>query len=211
MRTFLTGLGLVALVAALVLGTLATVWGVGAKGTRGAPPIQGRKIVAPAQAGLSVPIKPLKFSSVGQKVTTGTLSWTVTDVRRVNELSTYTFPPGTEHGDFAVVSFTVKNLSKSPVTLTDQSLVLIYKNGRNKRLPAAVINTAYIPPAKDLLFTRESILDPGETKEGKVNFDLSPFGSRPPDSLVGFALRLGDADPTSPDEKYVKLKPGNVS
>lgn len=214
MRTLLVGLGMLGFLAALFAGTLATIWGIGAGSSATNTPnpsIQGRKIIPPAQARLSLAVKPSKFVSVGQKTTAGALSWTVTDVRRVKELHTYTSPPGTENGDFLVVTFTVKNVSKIPVTLTDNSLVLIYRNARTKRLPAAVNNTQYIPPAKDLLFTKESLLNPGETKKGRVNFDLTPFGSRPPDNLSGLALRLGDAAPTAHDEKYVKLKPGSAS
>lgn len=205
------GLGIAALAAALVAGTLATIWGVGAGGTVGKPSIQGRTIVAPAQAKLSLAVKPSKFIGVGQKTTAGALSWTVTGVRTVKELHTYTSPPGTQSGDFLVVSYTVKNVSRIPVTLTDNSLVLIYRNARSKRLPSAVINTQYVSPAKDLLFTKESLLNPGETKKGEVNFDLSPFGSIPPASLAGFALQLGDANPNVHEEKYVKLKPGGAS
>lgn len=211
MRTFLVGLGMVAFAAALAAGTLATIWGVGARGKTSNLPTQGRTIVAPAQAELSLAVKPSEFVGVNQKTTAGGLSWTVTDVRKVKELQSYTFPPEVQHGDFLVVSFTVKNVSGSPVTLTDNSLALIYRSARSKRLPAAVINADFVEPAKDLLFTKEGILDPGETKKGKVNFDLSPFSSRPPQSLAGFALRLGDANPTAHEEKYVKLKPGNVS
>ena len=51
-----------------------------------------------------------------------------------------------------------------------------------------------------------SILDPGEDKEGKVNFDLRvPFGANPSADLSGFRLRLGDGDPTKKEEKYVDL------
>ncbi len=49
-----------------------------------------------------------------------------------------------------------------------------------------------------------ALLDPGEKREGRVNFDLSvPIGADPSADLSGFRLELGDGDPTVEEEELI--------
>lgn len=149
---------------------------------------------------------------VGQTVTAGGVKWTLSNVIRTDQLNQYTEPPTANRGDFLVVNFTVKNTSKYPVTLSDHSIILRDKKGL-LNIPSADLNTEYISPKKDLLFTKEGLLAPDETAKGTVNFDLKAFGShpnpgvvgtKPPASLSDVRIRLGDPATTV---KYIHLKP----
>jgi hypothetical protein len=129
----------------------------------------------------------------------------VDEARLTNVLRGFTLPPDPLRGNFVVVTFSVENVSDGPVTLNPESLVLVDEEGR-KSEPAASVNTEYVVPKYAILFNERGLLDPGEEKEGKVNFDLKvPFGFNPSADLSGFRLQLGDGDPTRKEEKYVDL------
>lgn len=196
MRSLASIIGLIALVAAIVIGALA------ALGVFGEMPVSFRTNPsaveeAPTQTG------PVSFSP--GSVTAGGLSWTVTGVRRTAELRAYSLPPGTKRGDFLVVRFTVKNTSDLPVTLTAESMALVGEG--SKEVPAAADNSQYVPPEKNLLFSEFGLLKPGEKKRGRVNFSLRrPLGGS--EGISGLRLQLGDADPRASEEKYVRLSAG---
>lgn len=142
----------------------------------------------------------------GEILRAGDVSWQVTDIRQRAEISTYTFPPETREGDFLTVTFTVKNTSERPVTLSQDTMALVYANGQET--PAlAEFNPGYIEEEKNLLFNVNGRLEPGEVKEGRVNFDLAaPFSAADPGEPASVRLQLGDTDPTVDEEAFVDLE-----
>jgi hypothetical protein len=81
----------------------------------------------------------------------------------------------------------------------------LFKKGRTSP-PAASVNSEYVVPEKAILFNERGLLDPGERKAGRVNFDLAvPFEVDPSADLSGFRLRLDDGNPTEREEKYLEL------
>ncbi|HET7478400.1 MAG TPA: DUF4352 domain-containing protein [Rubrobacteraceae bacterium] len=166
---------------------------------------------AAADAAESLPAAETTSVTVDKSATAGKLKWTIHDASRMAEIRKFTIPSTTKRGDFVRVTFTVKNVSKTPVTLDARSLTLIDKTGF-KDYPAAGVNSEYIVPSKAILFNDEGLLDPGEERNGEVNFDLAvPFGAHPSGLRLGdtgtsgFHLELGDAEPTAHHEKTVKL------
>ena len=199
MRVIASALGLVALVAAIVVGALA------ATGVLSDAPtssrVGGSQASVEEEAARAEPVARV----IDESVTAGNLSWTVDEARLVTELRSYTFPPTTLRGNFLIVTFTVENTSDGPVTLTEEAMALLDEEGV-KDSPAASVNSEYVDPEKGILFNEKGLLDPGETREGRVNFDLSvPFGVDPSADLSGFRLELGDADPAVEEEELVDL------
>ena len=193
MRTIFGGLGLVALFLAIMVGMLAAFGAFGGKASTGPPPepTAGRTTAEPVQQAEQTAV------AIGQSVTAGDVSWSVTDANRPTEIHKQTWPPQTKHGNYVSLTFTAENVSDAPVTLTAGSLTLLSDDGQ--RFPAeAPINSDYVEDDKNILFNERSLLKPGETKEGKVNFEL-PVGSSA--SIV----QLGDTDPATNEEKYVNL------
>lgn len=135
--------------------------------------------------------------SIGETVRAGDVSWTVTAARPLDEVSKYTFPPGTIPGNFVRLDFTVENVSERPVTLTDEAIAL-YDAAGTEYLPEPDRNSSYVPAEYNVLFNELGLLQPGETREGKVNFEVLP-------NAAGFVAQLGDTDPTASEEKYVDL------
>jgi hypothetical protein len=191
LRAAAGALGLFALFAAAVVGMLASVWGLGADTPAELP--GGFETVVPEEATQAEQT----VASIGETVRAGDVSWTLTDARRESELRKYTFPRTTTHGHFVVLTFTVENTSEDPVTITEDAVFLLDEEGR--KYPArAYLNSPYVEPEKDLLFTERGLLEPGATREGKVNFAVEPGAS-------GFKAQLGDTDPTSDEERFVDL------
>jgi hypothetical protein len=189
LRLVASGLGLVALVAAMVVGALA------------ASGVLGEAAETPEE---SVLVKP-ETRSIDRSVVAGKLSWTVDEARRVNVIHGFTLPPSPLRGDFVIVTFSVENVSDGPITLNPESLVIVDEQGR-KSAPAASVNTEYVVPKYAILFNEGALLYPGEKKEGKAVFDLSvAFGVNPSADLSGFRLQLGDGDPTREEDKFVDL------
>lgn len=189
LRATASTLGLLALIAAAVVGMLASVGVFGEKA-----PASLRSGACEADA-----LKQAERTAagVGEAVRTGDVSWTVTDARRTTELHKRMPPPETKHGNFVVVSFTVENVSEQPVTLTEESAILFDQEGR--KCPAhAWLNSGILEPEKNILFNERSLLDPGETEEGRVNFLVQEDSS-------GFKVLFGDTDPTADEERYVDL------
>jgi hypothetical protein len=192
-------LGLIGLAAALVVGALAATGVLSAAAT--SSNVGGSKAVIP-QAADEVPPA---TSSINESVRAEKLVWTVEDARRVNVLHGFALPPDPLHGDFVTVTFSVKNVSDGPVTLGSQSLTLVDDRGRTSP-PAASVNSEYVVPESAILFNERGLLEPGQEKKGRVNFDLKvPFKINPSADLSGFRLRLDDGEPTRKEEKYVDL------
>jgi len=189
LRLVASGLGLVALVAAMVVGALA------------ATGILGEASETPEEPML---VKP-ETRSIDRSVVADKLSWTVDEARLTNVVHGFALPPDPLRGNFVIVTFSVENVSEGHITLNPESLVIVDEEGR-KSPPAASVNTEYVVPKYAILFNEGALLDPGEKKEGKVVFDLNvPFGVNPSAHLSGFRLELGDGDTTKKEEKCVDL------
>ena len=176
-------LGLVALGVAIVVGTWAAFGSIGKKAPTGssvesieATPEQTK------QGGQTT-----AGASIGQTVTTGSISWTITGAKQETELHRFTIPAHTEPGDFVVLTFTAENLSDLPITLNSDQVTLVDSEGNEFRA-VADRNSAYVVPEKAILFNERSILEPGESKEGEVNFEVLPTSS-------GFQAYLQDTAP----------------
>jgi hypothetical protein len=197
MRAIAGGLGLIAMLAAIVVGSLA------ALGFLSDAPMSSR--VGGSEVDASEEIRRVESRTIDESITAGKLEWAVDEVRRVGELHAYTLPPTTLRGDFVIVRFSVKNASDGPVTLTDESIALVNDEGLTGH-PTPVTNSEYVVPEKAILFNERGLLDPGKEKEGRVNFDLRiPFDVEPSADLTGFRLQLGDGDPTVEEEKSIDL------
>jgi hypothetical protein len=199
LRLVASALGLVALVAAMVVGALAATGVLGEAATSSR--VGGSQVETPEEPTL---VKP-ETRSIDSSAVAGKLSWTVDEARLTNVVRGFALPPDPLRGNIVVVTFSVENVSDGPVTLAPESLVIVDEEGR-KSPPAASVNTEYVVPKYAILFNEGGLLDPGEKKEGKVVFDLSvPFGVNPSADLSGFRLQLGDGEPTKKEEKYVDL------
>ncbi len=192
-RTVAGTLGLVALLIAIVVGMLAAFGAFGPKVTTSSPIVPLEAI--PERTVQDEP--PADATAIGETVTAGDISWTVTDAHRESELRRYTFPPEEVPGDFVTLTFTAENISEQPVTLSDEEITLFDREGNEYR-PAADRNDSFIEHDKNLLFSDTGLLKPGQTKEGEVNFQVLPRAS-------GFTAMLGDTDPNTSEERYVDL------
>ncbi len=192
-RTVASTLGLVTLLVAIVVGTLAAFGAFGPKVTTSSP-------VVPLEA---IPERTVQdeptadAAAIGETVTAGDVSWTVTDAHRESELRRYTFPPEEVPGNFVPLTFTVENVSEEPFTLEAEEITLFDREGNEYR-PAADRNDSFIEHEKNLLFSEAGLLEPGQTKEGEVNFQVLPRAS-------GFTAQLGDTNPNTSEEEYVDL------
>lgn len=190
-RTVASWLGLVALGAAIVIGMLASFGAFGSKAEQES-----------AAVGLEATVETTnqqaeQAAALGQTVTAGDVSWTVTDATEETELHTYTFPPKSVPGSYVTMDFTVENVSEEPVTLTGDTVTLLDASGIEYQ-PEPDRNSTFVRPELNILFNEHSLLEPGETKEGRVNFEVLPRAS-------GFVVLLGDTDPTVSEGEYVDL------
>ena len=212
-RTFFSGVALGVLAIIVVVGMVAFSRSISSWTTPlgGYFPFGGPKTFTGADAKLPVE-NPKQLNqhvaAVGQSVTAGDAKWTITDLYQTNGLKKYSFPPSTQQGAFLVVHFKVKNVSDLPVTLTPDSIGLRSKEGRENYAQANV-NSGYVKPEKNIIFTEKSLIQPGATVEGVVNFDLGiPFGIHKPTDLSNFRLTFNNTDPTVKAKdltKYIKL------
>ena len=186
-------LGLIALGAAIVVGTFAAF-------TKSEPGTFSSPVISLDAMPNEVRPSALtaETASIEEPVTTGDVSWTITDANKVHEVSKYTFPPATEPGDFVTLTFEVENVSEEPVTLAEEELTLVDSEGRVYRAEPD-INDAFVEHEKNVLFGEASLLEPGQKKEGKANFQVLPEAS-------GFRAHLGDTDPTTSEGEYVDLE-----
>jgi hypothetical protein len=192
MRNLASALGLLVMGALIVVGMLAAFGAIATKAPQ-SPQVEASETTAEQVSQLEQEATPL-----GEAVTAGDVSWTVTDAHRVNELQKDTPPPKPWPGNFVVVTFTVENVSEEPVTLVPGEMVIIDNEGR--RFPAeAALNSSYVEFDKNILFNEKSLLEPGTTREGEVNFQLPAGGS-------GSVLQVGDTNPNVDEEKYIDLE-----
>jgi hypothetical protein len=192
MRTVASGLGLVALGVAMVVGLLAAFGAFGGKA-----PQKGPSAVASEDTTETTSQQAEQAAAVGQTVTAGDVSWTVIDTVQETELRTYTFPPKDVFGSYVTMDFTVENVSEEPVTLTGDTVTLFDEAGIEYQ-PEPDRNSTFVEPEKNILFNERSLLEPGDTREGRVNFEVLPGSS-------GYRVLLRDTDPTVSEGEYVDL------
>jgi uncharacterized cupredoxin-like copper-binding protein len=193
MRNLAAMLGLIALGVAIVIGTWAAFGTLGKKAPTGSSVASVEATPEQTKQGGQT----TAGASVGQTVTTGSVSWTITDAEQETEISRFTIPPHTEHGDFVVLTFSVKNVSELPVTLDSDQVTLVDSEGNEFRA-VADRNSAYVVPERDILFNEQGLLKPGESKEGEVNFEVLPTSS-------GFQAYLLDTAPHGSKGESVDL------
>ena len=136
-------------------------------------------------------------AGIGETVIARDVSWTVTDTSREDELHTYTFPPMSVPGSYVSIDFTVENVSDRPVTLTGDTISLFDAEGNEFR-PEPDRNSTFVRPELNILFNEHSLVQPGESKEGRANFGVLPNSS-------GFRALLGDTDQRVSEGRYVDL------
>ncbi len=187
----LSALGLIALGAAIVVGVFA------AFGSLGAESPTESTVIGLESEEQDKQSEQTAAATVGETVTAGDVSWTVTEAYPTTELREYAIPHETVSGNYVVLTYTVENASGEPVTLTEETITLFDSAGIGFQ-PEADRNNAFVVPEKNLLFSEAGLLEPGQTKEGRVNFEVLPSSS-------GFKARLGDTDPTADEERYVDL------
>lgn len=191
MRIIASGLGLVAIGAAIVVGMLASFGAFGSKAAQESAAVDLEATVETTNPQAE------QAAALGQTVTAGDVSWTVTDATEETELRTYTFPPKAVSGSYVSMDFTVENVSEEPVTLTGDTVTLFDASGIEYQ-PEPDRNSTFVRPELNILFNEHSLVEPGETKEGRVNFEVLPRAS-------GFVVLLGDTDPTMSEGEYVDL------
>ncbi len=187
-------LGLIALLAAIVVGMFATFGAFGDKGSRSAIPPGLEAAKATEQQ-----TEPggQAAASIGETIPAGDVAWTVTDARLEDELVSYTFPIERPPGRFVSIDFIVENVSERPATLNKDTITLFDAEGNRFRAEPDR-NDSFIVPERNLLFTEHGLLEPGQAKEGKVNFEVLKNSS-------GFTASLRDTDPTVSEEEKVDL------
>lgn len=188
-------LGLVVMGAVIVVGILAAFGG-----TFGPKAPQNPQNEASKTTAEKVTRDKQTAAALGETVNAGDVSWTVSDARTETELNKDTPPPKPRFGNFVVVDYTVKNVSEEPVTLVagDMGDMAIIDNEGRTFPPEAASNSPYVPYDKNILFNEKSLLQPGATAEGEVNFEL-PIGA------TGPVLQLSDTNPNVDEKQYVNL------
>jgi hypothetical protein len=195
-RNFAGLLGLVALLAATVIGML-VVAGFIAPGS----PERGPQFINVREAE-----KKVERDVIDETLETGDVSWTIHEAKLTNKISTYTFPPTTRTGAFIEITFTAENISDIPVTLKGESVALVGPEGQED-LANADTNAKFVRPELNLLFSEHGLIAPGESKEGKVYFDLDvPFGVESVDEVSGFEAHFKGTDPTTVNAETIALE-----
>ena len=199
-RNFAAFMGLIALLAATVIGML-VVAGFIAPGA----PERGPQFI-----NVRGEEKKVERDVIDKTLETGDITWTVHEAKLTNKVSAYTFPPNTLTGTLIEISFTVENNNpEMSVTLRPDSVELV-QDGTSS--PAhADANAQFVRPDLNILFNEHGLIQPGERKEGKVYFDLDvPFGVERMEEVTGFEARFKDTDPTAVNAETVALEfPGS--
>ena len=191
MKPIFAALGVVTLFLALIVGMYGAFFS--------KPPIATPEEPIGLEAPEEAATNPLaeQAIAVGEPVSAGDVSWTVTDATVETELCSFTFPPECEPGRYVSMEFIAENVIDRPVTLTGETITLFDAEG-NKFEPEPDRNSVFVRPHLNILFNEYSLLQPGAIKEGKVNFEVLPDAS-------GFVALLGDTDPTVSEGRYVDL------
>ncbi len=129
--------------------------------------------------------------AVGQPLTVGDVEWVVTNAYPADQL--ISFYGKTKRGNFIVVDFQLKNNSNGGLELSTESLALFDGNGRKFKFDTDTF--LYIDTPK-LIYVSD--VDPGDSQEGQVIFEVPPDASH-------FQLQLGERNPFSNKKGYVNL------
>ena len=134
--------------------------------------------------------------AIGQPITVGDVTWTVTGTRQANQLSQQGTSPTnakTEQGNYVIVDFTFTNDGSEAVTLDNESLKLVDSQERESGTRAEL--NSYIPQDQRIFLER---INPGVTEQGQAIFEVAPGAS-------GFRVLAGDAQMFSNEQGYVDL------
>ena len=115
----------------------------------------------------------------GDEVEAGNFTWTITEARRANTLTSVSGFGDPKQGNFVVVDFELTNTSNSAQNVTSNSIKLKDSEGNESEPDTEVFE--YIERDKQLLLEQ---INPGVTQEGEVIFSVAPEAS-------GFQLELG--------------------
>ena len=115
----------------------------------------------------------------GDEVEAGNFTWTITEARRADTLTSVSGFGDPKQGNFVVVDFQLRNTSNSAQTVTSNSIKLKDTDGNESEPDTEVFE--YIESDKRLLLEQ---INPGVTQEGEVIFSVAPEAS-------GFQLELG--------------------
>jgi hypothetical protein len=128
---------------------------------------------------------------IGQPVTVGDASWTVTSAQPRTQLnSRYA---DSKQGNFVVADFAFTNNGTESKTLHSTALKLVDSNQRE--FDPDTDTFGYIPNDRDIFLEQ---VNPGLTKEGQVIFSVAPGAS-------GFRLELSDTNWFKTGKAYVDL------
>jgi hypothetical protein len=191
-KNLAASLGLIALLVATVVGMLAVLGVTGGSASQKGPQfVQTNKQV--------------KEVALDETVEAGGVSWTLHEARLTNLLRGYAYPPTTQTGAFVQLSFTAENTSDLPVTLNEESVALL-RDGLED-VADSDVNAQFVNPDLNILFNEKGLIHPGESKEGKVNFDLQvPFEIEDIEEVSTLKVKLNDTDPTVDRAKEVDLE-----
>ena len=128
---------------------------------------------------------------MGQPVTVGDASWTVTSAQPRSQLnSRYA---DSKQGNFVVVDFTFTNNGTEAKTLHSTALKLLDSNQRE--FDPDTDTFGYIPNDRDIFLEQ---VNPGLTEEGQVIFSVAP-------DATGFRLEVSDTNWFKTGKAYVDL------
>jgi uncharacterized protein DUF4352 len=135
-------------------------------------------------------------ASIGEPVTVGDVTWTVTNARQANQLRQQGVSSKfakTEQGNFVIVDFDFTNNGNETITLHNDSLALIDSEGRESKADSGYF--PYIPEDQRIFLER---INPGVTQRGQAIFEVAPRAS-------GFTLQAGDARALTDKNGYIDL------
>lgn len=187
-RKILIGCGAISILGVLLVIFIVVVSAVSGSGDEQADNNQAPADQKKPSGGVKQGAKTVK---VGEALQVGDASWTITDARQVNEISSKFLPP--KQGNFVTVDFAFTNNSNKATTLTTNSLALLDAKGR--KFEADTDSFGYIDPDKNIFLQQ---VNPGVTQEGQVIFTVAPGAN-------DFKLELGDTKVFSNTKGYVKL------
>lgn len=119
-------------------------------------------------------------ASLGESVTVGDVQWTVTDAEKLDEL--LSLKGQYEQGSFISIDVTFSNNSNQDLALATPFFALI-DSERREFEPNIGDNFTYLFPEENMFVDPVA---PGETKEGKIIFEVAPDSS-------GFRLQVNGA------------------
>ena len=195
----LGGCGALVLLVLLVVGGCAAI--LGSVGTSNPGSESKDEDVSPGAEGKEGKQKKSKSSGkeqpavvIGEPVTVGDVTWTVTNAYPTERLESNFGQFGdSKQGNFVVVDFDFVNNSNEALTLATQSVALIDSEGRESQADSDSFE--YIPRDRNIFLEQ---VNPGVTEQGSIIFTVAPGAS-------GFTLQVGDAKLFSDQNGSVNL------